>query len=162
MMSQRIKGLNPIINSNTEILIIGTFPGEKSRERNQYYAGSQNQFWNIMSDVLNTDLVNLEYKNRINILQECKIGLWDAIESCEIKGSLDKNIKKPEYNDFSHLIRIKKIICNGKAVEEKYIKYCQKPNSVKVLRVPSSSSANNGSIGRLEQWREKITDNFKN
>ena len=156
-MIQRIKGLDPIIYDNTEILIIGTFPGKKSRDQNQYYYDSRNQFWNIMRDVLNTDFLNLEYKNRINILQECKIGLWDAIESCEMEGSLDKNIKKPEYNDFSHLTQVKKIICNGKAAEKKYKKHCKVLNNVEVLRVPSSSFANNGSIGRSEQWTNAIT-----
>lgn len=156
-MIQRVKGLDPIIYANTEILIIGTFPGEKSRDQNQYYYDSRNQFWNIMRDVLNIDFLNLEYKNRINILQGCKIGLWDAIESCEIEGGLDKNIKKPEYNDFSHLTQIKKIICNGKAAETEYKKHCKVLNNVEVLRVPSSSSANNGSIGRSEQWKNAIT-----
>lgn len=156
-MSKRIKGLNPIIYDNTEILIIGTFPSEKSRDKNQYYYDSRNQFWNIMSDVLNTDFLNLEYNDRINILQEYKIGLWDAIESCEIEGSLDKNIKEPEYNDFSHFTQVKKIICNGKAAEENYNKNDKKLTDVEVLRVPSSSSANNGSIGRFEQWKNAIT-----
>lgn len=156
-MSQRTKGLDPIIYDNTEIVIIGTFPGKKSRDENQYYYDSRNQFWNIMSDVLNTNFLNLEYKNRINILQEYKIGLWDAIESCEIEGSLDKNIKKPEYNDFSHLTQIKKIVCNGKKVEEKYLKHCKIPKSAVIERVLSSSSANNASIGRSEQWKKAIT-----
>ncbi|SDG15777.1 G/U mismatch-specific uracil-DNA glycosylase [Methanolobus vulcani] len=155
-MSQRTKGLDPIIYDNTEILIIGTFPGKKSRDENQYYYDSRNQFWNIMSDVLNTDFLNLEYNDRINILQEYKIGLWDDIESCEIEGSLDKNIKEPEYNDFSHFTQVKKIICNGKAAEENYNKNDKKLTDVKVLRVPSSSSANNGSIGRFEQWKNAI------
>ncbi|ETA69403.1 G:T/U mismatch-specific DNA glycosylase [Methanolobus tindarius DSM 2278] len=155
-MSQRNKGLEPIINDNTEILILGTFPGEKSRDKNQYYYDSRNQFWNIMCDVLNTSFLNLEYSNRIHILQECKIGLWDIIESCEIEGSLDKNIKNPEYNDFSHLTQIKKIICNGKATENKYKEHCKILYNVEVLRVPSSSSANNGSIGRSEQWKNSI------
>jgi TDG/mug DNA glycosylase family protein len=155
-MSQRTKGLGPIIYENTEILIIGTFPGEKSRNENQYYYDSRNQFWNIMSDVLNTEFLNLEYNDRINILQEYKIGLWDVIDSCEIGGSLDKNIKKPEYNDFSHLIQVKKIICNGKAAEEICKKHCQTLTNVGVLRVPSSSSANNGSTDRSEQWKNAI------
>lgn len=156
-MSQRTKGLDPIINDNTEILILGTFPGEKSRDQKQYYADSRNQFWNLISNALDVDFKKKDYQNKIKILQEHKIGLWDAIESCEIKGSLDKNIYNPEFNDFSHIKQIKKIICNGKEVKEKYLKYCKVPNDVVVAVNLSSSSANNGAIGRSEQWKNAIT-----
>lgn len=159
MMNSRSKGLDSLLNEETKILIIGTFPGETSRKQNQYYADSRNQFWNLMSYVLGVDLNKLEYENRINILQKSKIGLWDTVESCEIVGSSDKNIHNEEYNDFSHLTQIKKIICNGKTVEEKCNKHCNVPNGVKVVRVLSSSSANNGSVGRPEDWKEAI--NFR-
>ncbi|WP_440953769.1 DNA-deoxyinosine glycosylase [Methanococcoides sp. FTZ1] len=135
---------------------MGTFPGEKSRNQKQYYADSRNQFWNLMSYVLGIDLKEMEYEDRINILKKHKIGLWDTIESCEIVGSLDKNICNPHYNDFSHLSQIKKIVCNGGKVEEICKEHCTVPDGVQVVRVLSSSSANNGVVGRSEDWKEAI------
>ncbi|ABE51929.1 DNA-deoxyinosine glycosylase [Methanococcoides burtonii] len=156
MVSLRSKGLDQIVNEETEILITGTFPSEKSRNQKQYYADSRNQFWNLMSFVLGIDLKKIEYNNRVSILKKHKIGLWDTIESCEIGGSSDKNICNPQYNDFSHLTQIKKIVCNGGKVEETCNKHCNVLDGVQVVRVLSSSSANNGAIGRPEEWKEAI------
>ena len=67
--------MEPTLNEETEILIVGTFPGKKSRELNQYYTDSRNQFWKLMSNVLDANLLELDYKDRIEILLKYKIGI---------------------------------------------------------------------------------------
>ena len=149
--------MEPILNKETEILIVGTFPGEKSRELNQYYADSRNQFWKLMGNVLDVNLQELDYNDRIETLQEYKIGLWDTIRSCKITGSSDRNIHDEECNDFSHLTHINKIVCNGMPAEKKYIKRCNVPDSIEIIVVPSSSTARTMRLSqKAEEWKKSI------
>lgn len=149
--------MEPVINNETEILIVGTFPGVKSRELNQYYADSRNQFWKLMGSVLDVNLQELDYSGRIETLQKYKIGLWDTIRSCNITGGADKNIRDAVCNDFSHLTHIKKIICNGTKAEKKYIKYCNVPDSIDIIVVPSSSTARPMKLSKKsEEWKKAI------
>ena len=149
--------MEPILNEKTEILIVGTFPGDKSRELNQYYADSRNQFWKLMGTVLDVNLQELDYNNRIETLQEYKIGLWDTIKSCQITGSSDRNIRDEECNDFSHLTHIKKIICNGQKAEKKYIKRCNVPDGIDISVVPSSSTRRPMTLSdKSEEWIKSV------
>ena len=43
--------LNPIYDSQSKVLILGTMPSIKSREENFYYAHPKNRFWFILSKV---------------------------------------------------------------------------------------------------------------
>jgi TDG/mug DNA glycosylase family protein len=124
--------MEPMIDSETRILIVGTFPGQISRELNQYYADSRNQFWKIMKIIFDIDFVDLSYEDKIKILQENRIGLWDTLEKCDVIGSSDNNIRNEEYNDFSKLMSIKKIVCNGQKAE-KYLKKCLKPGNYSAI-----------------------------
>ncbi|MEZ5335732.1 MAG: DNA-deoxyinosine glycosylase [Methanolobus sp.] len=108
--------------------------------KNQYYANPRNQFWKLMSSVLNVNLESLEYAIKIETLLQHKIGLWDTLKSCDIKGSSDRSICNEEYNDFSNLSNVKKIICNGKKAE-KYLKHCNVPDYIVIVGVSSSSPA---------------------
>ena len=42
----------PITPDNAKILILGTMPGTKSLELNQYYGHKQNNFWKFMFEIL--------------------------------------------------------------------------------------------------------------
>lgn len=44
----RINSFTPIVDEQSEILILGSVPGVKSLEMQQYYAHPQNQFWKLM------------------------------------------------------------------------------------------------------------------
>ena len=39
----------PLIDEDSEILVLGTMPGDDSLRLNQYYASSNNSFWKIVS-----------------------------------------------------------------------------------------------------------------
>src|SRR5579862_986741 len=49
-------GLAPVIDSKTEILILGTLPSDVSLAKGQYYANPNNDFWKLMGAVLNRHL----------------------------------------------------------------------------------------------------------
>ena len=44
----RINSFPPIVDEHSEILILGSVPGVKSLQMQQYYAHPQNQFWKLM------------------------------------------------------------------------------------------------------------------
>lgn len=123
------QGLRPFNLKNADIVILGTFPGELSLCKQEYYANNGNHFW---------CLLGLE-KHDMDGLKKLKIGLWDVIESCERDGSTDRKIKNVTYNDL-RVLAGKQIYFNGKTAY-KYFKRIQnidlKVSEKQVL--PSSS-----------------------
>lgn len=113
----RSTGFPPVVDERTRKLILGTFPGEESRNKNHYYANPSNQFWKIMGDLFCFDKY-AEYNHKVRALLENGIGLWDVIESCEIVGSKNKDIRNHIFNDFQTFFKryplIKKVFFNGK------------------------------------------------
>lgn len=69
----------------------------------QYYAHPQNQFWRLLSTLLQEPLVEMDYASRLKRLLRCRIGLWDVIATCERRGSLDSNIRDEQGNRFDFL-----------------------------------------------------------
>ena len=134
-------GLNPVYNDQTEILIVGTFPSEKSLQAQQYYNNPRNKLWEIMSALLNVvELPSYQYKKKLETLFKYNIGLWDTVNTCEREGSLDKNIKNPIFNDFSRFNNLKIIVCNG-GDSFKYASHCKISSTTTVKKVISSSPA---------------------
>ena len=49
MEENRVKmGLEPVFNSDSKVLILGSFPSVKSRETSFYYGNKQNRFWRML------------------------------------------------------------------------------------------------------------------
>ena len=46
-----LQGLAPIVSPNTRVLILGSFPGVRSLQLQQYYAHPQNQFWKLLQAI---------------------------------------------------------------------------------------------------------------
>lgn len=139
-----LTGLAPVIRHDVERLILGSFPGTASLAAAQYYAHPRNQFWRLLSAVLNEDLIVLPYPARLERVMASQIGLWDVIAACERKGSLDAAIRRAQAVDFS-LLRdaypaLRKIVFNGKTAG-KYAPYFAEAG-FSTLVLPSSSPAN--------------------
>lgn len=123
-------------------LILGTHPSVASLARNKYFGHSMNAFWWIAGDCLGFRResgigskgepykfsANLRYGNnriisyeeQVELLTSQGFAVWDIIQSCERKGSLDSNIKKEEANDlqgfFNSNPSLKRIVlANGKS-----------------------------------------------
>lgn len=148
----------PFIDSDSEILILGTFPSEKSLEKNEYYGNKQNQFWKLMYDVFETDF-DLNYENRLLFLKENKIALWDVFQTCVRKGSLDSNIQNPEVNDFEKLFayypNLKKVVFSSKNAHNFYKKSVGSYFGKEILVMPSTSGlyASMKYQDKLEIWK---------
>ncbi|WEF31329.1 DNA-deoxyinosine glycosylase [Pseudoduganella chitinolytica] len=98
-----LTGLAPVLDANTRILILGSFPGAASLAAQQYYAHPRNLAWRLMSTLVGEDLVALPYDERLPRLLAHGVGLWDVLGGCEREGSLDSAIRNPAANDFARL-----------------------------------------------------------
>lgn len=146
-----------LYNENSEILILGSFPSQKSREAQFFYGHPQNRFWLVLSAVLGEELPQSIEEKREMLLSN-KIALWDVIASCEIVGSSDSSIKNAVPNDISGIIEksnIKRIFVNGKTAEKYYNKYILNSTQIPAIVLPSTSPANAAySVGRLiDKWK---------
>ena len=88
---KEIHPLKPIYNDKSKVLILGSFPSVISRENNFYYANPTNRFWKVLESLFNKKLNNNDEK--IKILLDNHIALWDVIFSCDIHKSSDSSIK---------------------------------------------------------------------
>lgn len=142
------EGLEPIADSESEILILGTLPGKVSLQTRQYYANRSNQFWKIISSIFN-DTMPDSYEERLNVLKRHHIALWDVLKSANRKSSLDFDIKDPNANDILGFIskhpKLRVIGLNGKEAAtyfKTYIELHNLPKNVHAVSLPSSSSTN--------------------
>lgn len=146
-----------LFDENSEILILGSFPSQKSREAQFFYGHPQNRFWLVLSTILRAKLPqSIEEKRKM--LLENKIALWDVIKSCEIVGSSDSSIKNVVPNDISSILKeskIKRIFVNGKTAEKYYNKYILNSTQIPAIVLPSTSPANAAySLERLiDEWK---------
>ena len=49
--------ITPIFNSDSKVLILGTFPSIKSRQSNFFYGHPRNRFWKVIANIINTTLI---------------------------------------------------------------------------------------------------------
>ena len=142
------KSFKPSIDNNSKILILGSMPGVKSLEEQQYYAHPQNRFWKVLGSICNElQLYELDYDVKLKTLLKNNIALWDTIKTCKRDGSLDSDIQNETPNDIRKLLKtypnIKTICLNGNKSYTEFKKYfpylLEKYNCFKM---PSTSPAN--------------------
>lgn len=154
-----ISSFRPIIDNDTEILILGTMPGATSLARQEYYAYNRNHFWPIIYNLLDNTTVPELFDEKIKVLLKNKVGLWDVLEYCERKGSLDIHIKNHKENDFETLFQeyplIKKIVFNGKESHKYFLRKFGQIEGITYYVMPSTSPANTMSFeNKLKMWSE--------
>jgi len=141
----------PLSRGSETLLILGSFPGRLSLEKQQYYAHPRNCFWPIMGRLFGFD-PQLPYHEKTRILTRNNIALWDVLSSCSRSGSLDASIRKESIriNDFEPFFKkhsqIHSVFFNGALTENQFVKnvLC-KPEianrSLFLQRLPSTSPA---------------------
>jgi hypoxanthine-DNA glycosylase len=136
----------PLIDQEAKILILGSIPGDKSIELQEYYGHAQNRFWRVLTAICGYETVPTDYLSKKSILIQNKIALWDVAHKANRKGSLDSAIRDEEPNDIASLLEkyptIKTIAFNGKKAEQLYDRYFQRSLHIKYLSMPSTSPAN--------------------
>lgn len=154
--------IDPVYDSNSKILILGSFPSVKSREQQFFYGHKQNRFWRVMAQVLDC-AVPEDITQKRDMLLTHHVALWDVIASCEITGSSDASIRDVRPNDLSQILSqadIRAIYTNGSKAYQLYQKYIYPVNGRKAQLLPSTSPANAGySLERLlEAWSVILHD----
>jgi hypoxanthine-DNA glycosylase len=125
MSANQQHGLAFVAQSDAQVLILGSMPGQLSLERQQYYAHPRNAFWQIMANLCRFS-PEISYAEKLLALQQHKLALWDVIQSCERHGSLDSNINHASVvtNDFTGFFQqhrqIHYIFFNGSRAEQEY------------------------------------------
>ena len=139
---EKFYGFEPIFDSNSRVLILGSFPSVKSRETEFYYGNKQNRFWRTLSEAFGEQTVET-VENKIRLCLNHRVALWDIVASCEIQGSMDADIKNYKLVDLERILGscpIEKILCNG-ATSYKLTKSIYN-GEIPVYKLPSTSSAN--------------------
>ncbi len=148
----------PIANNKSRILILGTMPSEESLRKQERYGHKSNQFWKIVFILFDKPLPD-NYDEKIKLLTDNDIAIWDVLHSCEGSGSLDSNIKneKPNYfkKFFKQYPQIKHIFFTSKKAEEFYKKYVgfDKERIYTTLPSPSSANARMRLNEKIEKWK---------
>lgn len=138
----------PQINEESRVLILGSMPGVKSLEEQQYYAHPQNRFWRVMELLCDCEeLYTLGYDEKIGVLLDNGFALWDVIKSCKRVGSLDSNIEREVPNGIRGLLKkypnIKIVALNGNKSYSAFKKYFPELlDRYECYKLPSTSPAN--------------------
>ncbi len=154
------KSFKPSVDNNSQVLVLGSMPGVKSLEEQQYYAHPQNRFWKVMASICNEPkLHEFDYDLKLKTLLKNNIALWDTIKSCKRDGSLDSDIQNETPNDIRMLLKkypnIKTICLNGNKSYSAFKKYFPDLlDKYTCYKMPSTSPANaRYSLNKLiEEW----------
>ena len=145
IISHSKKSFAPLVWGNTEILILGTMPGDLSLKMGEYYAHPRNRFWKIIATITKNEMPT-NYEEKKNLLKHSKIGLWDVAKAADRKGSLDLNIYNAVPNDLNDFLKtyknIRLIGFNGNKAMTLFAKNFQRQTNHKHVELSSTSPAN--------------------
>jgi len=142
-----VEGLNPIIDNNARILILGSMPSTESLRKSEYYANPRNQFWRVIFSIFDS-VLETSYMAKTSFLKGKRIALWDVIRSCIRERSSDSKITQVSINDFNSILetypKIKHLCFNGQkafTIFQKRVKL-NASSQITLTALPSSSPAN--------------------
>lgn len=141
--AEKKRGLSPVYNRESQVLILGSFPSVISRRVEFYYGNPQNRFWKMLCGYFQENLPR-DTEEKKAFLYRHKIALWDMVTACEIEGSSDSSVQNAELADLSEVLKhatIQKILLNGTLSYQLFVKkYASLP--IPYEKMPSTSSAN--------------------
>lgn len=133
-----------IVDENSKVLILGSFPSIKSFEQNFYYAHPRNLFWPIMEELFGVTLETNEEKRAFALAKG--IALWDTYASLKrgSGNSSDSNLKELQVNDFDAFLKeypnIRHLFFTGQKAYQGYMKHF-KDIKIETTLLPSTSPA---------------------
>jgi len=134
----------PVVDARTRLLICGSLPGDRSLAAQRYYAHPHNQFWRLLSPVVERDLAALDYDDRLVALLDAHIGLWDVVATATRTGSSDAAIRDHAPNDLVQLAaklpQLRAIAFNGGTAHKIGLRLMDKHTQrYDLIALPSSS-----------------------
>lgn len=100
------QSFDPVADTDSRLLILGSMPGVRSLQMQQYYGHPQNRFWPLVTMLLGYAEVPFDYADKKQMLLDNRIALWDVLGYCEREGSLDSDITCEQPNDLAGFCRI--------------------------------------------------------
>lgn len=159
-METRKHSFPPVVDPMIRLLVLGSLPGERSLAERRYYAHPQNQFWRLMSVVIDRDLVSLDYTKRLEALLSAHVGLWDVVQSATRNGSADSAMRDIEGHDIAALAatlpRLQAIAFNGGTALRHGLRQLG-PAAARyaIIALPSSSPLHTiGAAGKRPAWEK--------
>lgn len=134
----------PVFDTDSKILILGSFPSVRSREIRFFYGHPQNRFWSVCAAVFDEPVPGTTADRRDFLIRN-HIALWDVISSCDITGSSDSTIRNTVPNDLGVILDaadIRQIFVNGRTAEKYYNIYSRDLVGRDAVCLPSTSPAN--------------------
>ncbi len=151
----------PVYDSHSTVLILGTMPSPQSIKHGFYYSHPQNRFWPLMAALYEEPAPSSPDEKRAFALRH-GIALWDVLASCDIKGAADSTIRNPIPNDFTPILQtahIERIFTTGKTAFTLFQKLVAPRLKRDAIYLPSTSPANQALFPwekLLATWRELL------
>ena len=155
-----LHGLGPVVDADTRLIVLGSFPGVASLHAQQYYGHPRNHFWPVLGALWQLDLKSASYPERLAAARAHGLGLWDVYASCRREGSLDSAIEEAALNDLAWLRRLAprlRAIAHNGGESARAMRHTR-ALGLPVFRLPSTSPANaSWSFERkLAAWRAAL------
>lgn len=158
-LSPVLHPIPPVFNSDSRILILGSFPSVRSRQELFFYGHPRNRFWQVLSCIFcgeGSDLVARDsaageglvpetVEQRRRFLLAHRVALWDVVASCTVSGSSDSSIAEVVPNDIGPILSaatISRIYTNGKKAHQLYNRHLLPQTGREAVCLPSTSPAN--------------------
>lgn len=151
-----LHSIPPVWDTDSAVLILGSFPSVKSRAEVFFYGHPKNRFWRVLALVFE-DALPETIEEKTAFLRRHRIALWDVVAACRITGSADSSIRAVQANDISEILRgapIRQIFVHGNTAAALYRKHMQPCVGRTAHLLPSTSPANAAwSLARLcDAW----------
>ncbi len=150
-------GLAPVHDARARVLVLGSFPGVASLQASAYYAHPRNQFWPIIAALTGRPLTTMAYDERLRAVRDSGLAIWDVVERCNRRGSLDSAIRDACENDFGPLLdqlpELRAVAFNGNRAARAEALFAARGYATH--RLPSTSPAYAGLRfeAKLTAWR---------
>jgi double-stranded uracil-DNA glycosylase len=122
------RGFAPIAAADAQLLILGSLPGQRSLELQQYYGQPRNAFWSIVGTLTGV-AADASYAERVAGLIASRIAVWDVVAAARREGSLDSRIERNTVraNDFAAFFKrhagVERICFNGATAKALYARH---------------------------------------
>lgn len=152
-----VHAFDPVFDSESRVLILGTMPSPKSRENGFYYSHPRNRFWPVMAKVFDEEVPHSPDEKKYFALRH-KIALWDVLKECDIEGAADSSIRNAVPNDMSVVFETAKITAvftTGATAAKLYKKHIEPKSKIPAIALSSTSPAN------AKMSLEKLFEEYK-
>ena len=160
-MSHLKESFLPLLPSQPRILILGSIPGDRSIELQEYYGHPQNRLWKLMAALLNENTPT-DYNEKKRMLLRHQIALWNVAHRATRPGNMDSAIRDEGPNNIHQLLAdypsIEHIIFNGKKAEQLYGRHFKRLPNINYWGMPSTSPANaaNNLDALIATWQKTM------